>query len=111
MSKRHPAPNWTTVRMDLWTRGRGRCEGCGKHLGNEGAVHHRRLRSQGGGHDYGNLLLLHPTCHTHAHANPAWAMRHGWIVSGWGLAPDLIPVVRCDPTRCLHPATDTAKDS
>lgn len=102
MSKRHPQPNWTMLRMDLWVRARGRCEGCGKHLGNEGVVHHRRLRSQGGDHQYGNLLLLCPEDHRYAHANPKWAMAHGWIVSGWGLSPEVIPVLLCQPQRCTH---------
>lgn len=96
MSKRHPAPNWSDVRLALWDRSRGRCEGCGKHLGNEGVVHHRKLRSQGGDHSLANLMVLHVACHVWAHANPAAAMAAGWIVSGWG-DPGAVQVVKRSP--------------
>lgn len=87
------APNWTDVRIALWERSRGRCEGCGRHLGNDGAVHHRRLRSRGGDHSLGNLMLLHTPCHTWAHANVATATGLGWIVSTWGPEPGDVPVI------------------
>lgn len=43
-------------------------------------AHHKRLRSQGGTDEIGNLALLCSTCHRDVHANPAEAARSGWIV-------------------------------
>ena len=97
MSRRHPAPNWTDVRIALWERARGRCEGCGKHLGDDGAVHHRRLRSRGGDHSMGNLLLLCTACHLWAHRNVTEATALGWIVSTWGPDPGDVEVAQYRP--------------
>jgi len=96
-------PDWSGLRLALDMRSMGRCEACGRHRGVEGVVHHRRLRSQGGPHTMENLLVMHDGCHRFAHANPRWAMAHGWIVSGWA-DEATVPVYRCTPVAvtCLH---------
>jgi len=66
---------------DLW-----RCARCGK--GHPEHVHHRVLRSQGGGNGYANLVCLCTCCHNWAHHRPAEAMAGGWIVPG-----------ECDPAQ------------
>lgn len=43
-------------------------------------AHHRKLRSQGGGHGLTNLLALCPTCHAWCHEHPTGARLSGWIV-------------------------------
>ncbi|WP_363324762.1 HNH endonuclease [Corynebacterium ciconiae] len=48
----------------------------GQHL------HHRQLRSQGGGHTTENLVLLCHTCHEWVHRHPAQARERGLIVPG-----------------------------
>ena len=52
----------------------GDCQRIGVH------AHHRRLRSQGGGHDSENLLWVCPNCHVDIHANPAQAIKKGHIL-------------------------------
>lgn len=96
VSRNHPEPNWTAVRLALWERSRGRCEGCGRHLGEYGEVHHRKLRSRGGGHELTNLLLLHPACHRYAHKHPAHSTELGWMVPSEH-DPAACPVVRFVP--------------
>jgi hypothetical protein len=44
------------------------------------AVHHRRLRSQGGTNDPLNLVLLCDMHHQHVHEHPAWSYDNGWLV-------------------------------
>ena len=102
MSRRPPV-DWTMLRIELDDRSRGLCEGCGQHRGTDGVVHHRKLRSQGGQDDPVNLAVLHDGCHKFAHANPAWAMAHGWIVSGWA-DPAEAPLLQCAPVAvvCWH---------
>jgi hypothetical protein len=63
-----------------------RC-GCGVHgvRGVDWSIHHRRLRSQGGGHDAPNLITLCGNgvagCHGFAHAHPRKArIEGGWIL-------------------------------
>lgn len=56
-----------------------RCEGCGGHSHH---LHHRKLRSQGGGHEVSNILGLCRPCHDWAHQHPALARERGWIVKG-----------------------------
>lgn len=98
MSKQHPAPDWEQVRMDLYLRCRGRCEFCGVAFreGDKVAVHHRKLRSQGGGHDMVNLCLVHSQCHEWTHANPLMAYEWGWMVRG-SLDPAEVPVLTGKP--------------
>lgn len=72
------------VREALFERCLGYCEKCGKPLGTDWAVHHRKLRSQGGRDSLDNLLALHHACHNlgtdAVHLNPAHSMERGYIV-------------------------------
>lgn len=45
-------------------------------------VHHRRLRSQGGGHEAENLVALCNWAHLHVHANPAESYDSGLMIRG-----------------------------
>ena len=74
------APTVDTRRFVL-ARSRGFCEigslGCqgrGVHL------HHRLMRSQGGGHDADNLLNVCRICHDLIHAEPEYAYERGWLL-------------------------------
>lgn len=73
------------LREQVWARCNGYCEKCGKPMREDDfAVHHRRLRSQGGQDVVENLLALHHKCHnlgTHSvHMNPTSSMLRGYIV-------------------------------
>lgn len=78
-----------SMRRQVAARSGGVCElGCGARAVH---VHHRKLRSQGGRHELGNLLHV---CHAHhesAHANPARSYALGWLVPGW-CDPSAVPV-------------------
>lgn len=50
------------------------CMGKGVHL------HHRLMRSQGGGHEAENLTLCCESCHSFIHANPEWSYERGWLL-------------------------------
>lgn len=62
-------------------RSRGFCEvgalGC---MGKGVHLHHRLMRSQGGGHDAENLLNVCRLCHDLIHAEPTWAYERGWLL-------------------------------
>jgi 5-methylcytosine-specific restriction protein A len=90
--------DWQSIRIHLWMRSGGRCEFCREPLNNAAEVHHRRLRSQGGGNDEANLALIGPDCHRWAHANPTLAYEWGWLVSGWA-DPATVPVRTGHPWR------------
>lgn len=94
--------DWPELRLSLWFRSRGKCEFCGRDLNNRANVHHRKLRSQGGGDEESNLVLVHPEHHRYAHENPSFAYAHGWMVHGWD-DPETVPVIRCREVRaCTH---------
>lgn len=83
--RRAPDPDrefWQTQRTVLYIRAGGRCEHCGADLNTTGLeAHHRKLRSQGGGHGVENLAALCPTCHhDRIHAHPTYAVERGFIV-------------------------------
>lgn len=60
------------------------CERCGVDLTSGGVhIHHRRLRSHGGGHDPVNLVALCPQDHIWVHAHRGEALAEGWIVASW----------------------------
>lgn len=42
--------------------------------------HHRKLRSQGGGHEVTNGLAVCRSCHEAIHADPATSYENGWLV-------------------------------
>lgn len=50
------------------------CTGFPEHL------HHRQLRSQGGGHTVENLIAVCSSCHTWFHREVKAAQSQGWIV-------------------------------
>jgi hypothetical protein len=81
------------VERDQW------CAVCGLPLPVLPAVHHRKLRSQGGLDEACNLIALHHHCHNIApnsvHQNPALSYERGWMVPSWG-DPAATPVVFSD---------------
>lgn len=81
---RKPKPSrefWQAQREALFARNHGRCEHCGRDLSDAGLeAHHRKLRSQGGGHSLVNLAALCPESHRWAHAHPLEAQALGFIV-------------------------------
>lgn len=79
---------WERMRALLYRRAGGRCEGqvteeCRSKRGDLNVTgmqaHHRKLRSQGGGHSIVNLAGLCPDCHRWAHDHPAEARLRGLI--------------------------------
>jgi RNA-directed DNA polymerase len=56
--------------LHLWKRQAGRCSRCDRPIDTITGwhVHHVIWRSRGGGDHAANLTLLHPTCHSQAHA-------------------------------------------
>lgn len=68
-----------TIRILVTERSGGVCERCQERRAN--AIHHRRLRSQGGADSLLNLCHLCRKCHDWAHANPAEAAAGMWIVT------------------------------
>jgi 5-methylcytosine-specific restriction endonuclease McrA len=90
MAKREPMT--PEFRWSLYMRSRGKCEFCGGPLRNSGHIHHRLLRSQGGGHTEANCVVIHTDCHDWAHANPAEAYELGWLVRSH-LDPADVPIV------------------
>lgn len=102
MVRRWGVTDWPTLRLSLWMRSRGRCEFCGRDLNNSAHVHHRKLRSQGGGDEPENLVIVHPEHHRMAHENPSFAYAHGWMVHSWD-DPETVAVVRCRGVHgCTH---------
>lgn len=93
--KRTPMKAGRTDAPDALTRSRVyfrsgfACEACSDDTG-PFALHHRQAKAMGGSsrpdrHALSNLLLLcSTTCHPDAHAHPADAREHGWIVSASG---------------------------
>lgn len=63
------------------------CVKCGQGLREPVAVHHRKLKSQGGRDELANLVALCSPCHNIApdsvHQNPAISMEKGYIVPSW----------------------------
>lgn len=56
---------------------RGVCTWNGAHL------HHRKMRSQGGGHEPNNLGFICDNCHRFIHGNTNWAYENGWLIHSW----------------------------
>lgn len=51
------------------------------------------MRRREGGHRTSNLIRVDSTCHRKIHAEPAWAMEHGFTVSAvFDADPTLVPV-------------------
>lgn len=49
-------------------------------------VHHRLRRSQGGGHDLDNLVVLCSAAHAYVHKNPEWAYGVGLLIRSGAVA-------------------------
>lgn len=75
------------VRQAVFARCAGYCEKCGKPLPYSWALHHRKLRSQGGTDTPDNLVALHHECHNlrtqSVHMNPSLSIKQGYIVPSW----------------------------
>lgn len=75
------------LRQQVLARCNGYCESCGATLPDNFALHHRKLRSQGGKDVLSNLLALHHECHNlgrpSAHLDVAWATERGLLVPSW----------------------------
>ena len=80
------------------------CPVCSRHLDGVVAVHHRKLRSQGGKDSLANLIGLHSSCHNIApssvHQNPSLAYERGWMVPSWG-DPETWPLTLPDGSQVL----------
>lgn len=83
MTKKGPRIN----RKKLLDRCRGYCEVGGEPLGGTWAVHHRKLRSQGGDNRLSNLLAV---CHDHhnlsgasIHVKVHRSYSYGWLLESW----------------------------
>jgi hypothetical protein len=63
------------------------CVKCGKPLSDPVAVHHRKLRKQGGRDEITNLIALCSPCHNIApgsvHQNPKISYENGWLCPSW----------------------------
>lgn len=79
------------------------CEVCGK-VGSDFALHHRKLRSQGGKDEPSNLIAVHHVCHNlgtnSIHLNPSRSMKNGWIVPGYA-EPTEFPITLPDGSNVL----------
>jgi hypothetical protein len=80
-------------------RAKGYCEVCGWDLGEDYALHHRKLKSRGGKDSVSNLMAVHHKCHNlgtdSIHFNPERATEKGYMVSAWS-EPHQIPVKQPD---------------
>lgn len=88
------------TRAALKERAHDCCEMCGKYLANN--AHHRKNRSQGGGDNLANLMLLCGSgttgCHGLVTTEPLMSKRMGWTVR-WISDPAEVPVWRYDRAR------------
>lgn len=66
-------------------RAEGWCEAMipGVCMGEAQHLHHRQMRSQGGGHTAENLGAVCHRCHDAVHRHTAWAYDAGWLIHGW----------------------------
>lgn len=75
------------TREAVYDRQSGYCWWCGLPLGDNWALHHRKLRKHGGPDTLGNLLALHHRCHNlgtgSVHLAPADAYERGFLVHSW----------------------------
>ena len=79
------------------------CEVCGSG-GDNFALHHRKLRSQGGKDEPCNLIAVHHKCHNlgtdSIHLNPKRSIENGWIVPSWA-EPSEFPLHMPDGSKVL----------
>ena len=92
------------LREQVFKRCQGHCEKCGGVLPKSWALHHRKLRSQGGKDVIENFVALHHACHNMGtdavHLNPASAIRDGFIVPSWA-QPDTTTVTLVDGSSVI----------
>lgn len=92
------------LREQVFERCEGYCEKCGGALPESWALHHRKLRSQGGKDVIENFVALHHACHNMGidavHLNPASAVRDGFIVPSWA-QPDVTTVTLADGSSVI----------
>lgn len=78
--KGRSSAEWHRTRLWVFNRAQDRCEvrvdGCWKRATQ---AHHIHRRSQGGTDQPENLAAVCEACHTHIHANVAWAKEQGWL--------------------------------
>lgn len=79
------------------------CEACGQS-GSDFALHHRRLKSQGGKDEVCNLIAVHHKCHNlgtnSIHMRPKVAIERGQIVPSWA-SPAEFPLTLSDDSKVL----------
>lgn len=79
------------MREQVFERDRN-CVKCGLPLRDPVAVHHRKLRGQGGRDALSNLIALCSPCHNIApdsvHQNPRLSYEYGWMVPSWADPPE-----------------------
>jgi 5-methylcytosine-specific restriction endonuclease McrA len=59
------ADAYEQLRQQVLRRDNWRCQNCGRHQNLE--VHHKKMRSQGGGNSHTNLITLCHSCHANEH--------------------------------------------
>lgn len=91
-------PTASVIELEL--RAGDYCEACGviMPLGRgHRAIHHRKLRSHGGGHEPVNLMLVHPLCHNlhtnSIHMRIIRSRRLFHIVDSWDDPARTTPIV------------------
>jgi hypothetical protein len=84
-------------------RANNHCEMCGSG-GDNFALHHRKLKSQGGKDEPCNLIAVHHKCHNlgtnSIHLNPKRSIENGWIVPSWA-EPSGFPLRMADGSKVL----------
>lgn len=79
------------------------CEACGQSCW-DFALHHRKLRSQGGKDEVCNLIAVHHACHNlgtdSIHLKPKKAIEKGQIVPSWA-EPSEFPLTLPDGSKVL----------
>lgn len=92
------------LREQVLARCAGYCEKCGNSLSESWALHHRKLRSQGGKDAIENFLALHHSCHNlgtkSVHMNPSDSVENGYIVPSWA-EPSEFPVTLADGSSVI----------
>ena len=82
MRSRKPADGPTAAtKAAVSERSRGWCEvGAGGCRVKPSQLHHRLMRSQGGGHEADNLLAVCSPCHEYVHQHPEYAFERGCLL-------------------------------
>lgn len=83
------------LREGIIARAKGWCDACGRRMADPGKyeVHHRKLRTRGGGDSWANLLAVCLICHRWIHAEPTAATEAGLMLHSWD-TPEIKPILR-----------------